>query len=78
MSKTERAIQADLTERRTLLLAERDRALASVHALTGALNEIERLLAGFDGPEDLEHLEEGNDAGPPDLLEGMPADDAAA
>lgn len=70
MSKTERAIKADLTERRALLVAERDRALAGYHALLGALNEIERLLAGFDGEEEDEPMDAAT--GPPD------ADAAAA
>jgi hypothetical protein len=52
MGRTERAIKADLTERRATLVAERERALAAVHALTGALGEIERLLAGFDDETD--------------------------
>jgi hypothetical protein len=71
MSKTERAIRADLAERRTLLVAERDRALAGYHALTGALNEIERLLSGFD--QDGVDEEEEDDA-EADLV----ADDGAA
>lgn len=56
-SRTERAIKADLTERRALLVAERERAAEqfrrlgeAIPMLTGAINEVERLLRGFDPP----------------------------
>lgn len=58
-SRTERAIHADLTERRATLAAERERAVEqyarlgqAIPMLTGAINEIDRLLAGFDEESD--------------------------